>query len=137
MQKILYNTFIGFDKLQKKVIKMNRNRVVLHICDMDFPVATDNPIDYVKSLGESIDGKMREILSSNSRMTFAQAAVLTALEYADEAQKNTKGTSALREQLSAYLADSEDAKLNLELMRRENESLKAENNDLRKRLNEK
>lgn len=105
---------------------MKRNRVVLHICDQDFPIATDNTIAYVKELGEGIDSKMREILGSSKRVTFAQAAVLTALEYADTAQKAEKSIELLRSQISDYLADAEDSKLNFELVRKENEKLKAE-----------
>ncbi len=105
---------------------MKRNRVVLHICDQDFPIATDNTIAYVKELGEDIDSKMREILGASKRVTFAQAAVLAALEYADSAQKAEKSIELLRSQISDYLADAEDSKLNFELVRKENEKLKAE-----------
>ncbi len=105
---------------------MKRNRVVLHICGQDFPIATDSSIDEVRQLGLEIDGKMNEILSASKRVTFAQAAVLTALEYADNAKKSEKSIEALRSQLSGYLSDAEDSKLNFELVRKENEKLKAE-----------
>ncbi len=105
---------------------MKRNRVVLHICDQDFPIATDNSISYVQELGAGINEKMKEILSGSRRVTFAQAAVLTALEYADEAKKAEKSVDVLRSQMSGYLADTEDSKLNFELVRKENEKLKAE-----------
>ncbi len=105
---------------------MKRNRVVLHICGQDFPIATDNPIAQVKQLGDEIDSKMSEILSASKRVTFAQAAVLTALEYADSAKKSEKDIEVLRSQISGYLADAEDSKLNFEIVRKENEKLKAE-----------
>lgn len=105
---------------------MKRNRVVLHICGQDFPIATDNPIAQVKQLGDEIDSKMNEILSASKRVTFAQAAVLTALEYADSAKKSEKDIEVLRSQISGYLADAEDSKLNFEIVRKENEKLKAE-----------
>ncbi len=105
---------------------MVRNRVVLHICDQDFPIATDNSIAHVKQLGEEIDSKMRTLLSSSKRLTFAQAAILTALEYADNAKKAEQSMEALRSQLSGYLSDAEDSKLNFELVKKENEKLKAE-----------
>ena len=76
--------------------KMKRNRVVLHIYDQDFPIATDNSIDYVKALGKDLDSKMREILSASNRVTFAQAAVLAALDYADSAEKAEKSIQLLR-----------------------------------------
>ena len=105
---------------------MKRNRVVLHICGQDFPIATDNSIDYVKALGKDLDSKMREILSASNRVTFAQAAVLAALDYADSAEKAEKSIQLLRSQISDYLADAEDSKLNFELVRKENEKLKSE-----------
>lgn len=105
---------------------MKRNRVVLHICGQDFPIATDNSIAYVKQIGEDIDSKMREIQNSSKRVTFAQAAVLTALEYADNYKKSEQSIEALRSQISGYLSDAEDSKLNFELVRKENEKLKAE-----------
>ncbi len=105
---------------------MKRNRVVLHICEQDFPIATDNPIAYVKELGNELDAKMREILNGSKRVTFAQAAVLAALDYADSVKKAEKSVEVLRSQMSGYLADSEDSKLNFEIVRKENEKLKAE-----------
>lgn len=105
---------------------MKRNRVVLHICGQDFPIATDSSIDEVRLLGAEIDAKMSEILSASRRVTFAQAAVLAALDYADSVKKSEKSIEALRAQLSGYLSDAEDSKLNFELVRKENEKLKAE-----------
>ncbi len=105
---------------------MKRNRVVLHICGQDFPIATDSSIAHVRQLGEDINAKMSEILSASKRVTFAQAAILTALDYADIAKKNEQSIEALRSQLSGYLSDAEDSKLNFELVKKENEKLKAE-----------
>lgn len=105
---------------------MARNRVVLHICDMDFPVATDNPIDYVRLLGEEIDTKMREITSSSNRISVTQAAVLTALDFSDMYHRSGENVDEVRKQLADYLRDAEQAKMDLELMRRENENLKRE-----------
>lgn len=113
---------------------MKRNRVVLHICDMDFPVATDNPIDEVRALGVELDEKMREILKSSKRISITQAAILTALEYAEKSSKTGGNVDALRAQLSEYLQDSEESKLNLELAKRENAALKKENADLKSQL---
>lgn len=127
----MYNRIINSKKGR---FIMNRNRVVLHICDMDFPVATDNPIDEVKALGAEIDEKMREILKSNSRISVTQAAILTALEYGEQSSKSGGNVDALRAQLSEYLHDSEESKLNLELVKRENASLKREIANLKSQL---
>lgn len=110
------------------------NRVVLHICDMDMPVSTDNKIDYVRLLGGEIDAKMRDIVSSSNRISVTQAAILTALDFADMYHRSGENTDSLREQLAEYLADAEQAKMDLELMRRENESLKREIERLKGRL---
>ncbi|MBQ6625482.1 MAG: cell division protein ZapA [Clostridia bacterium] len=105
---------------------MGRNRVVLHICDMDFPVSTENSIDYVRVLGDEIDTKMKEILSSSTRVSVTQAAVLTALDFLDMYHKSGENMDSVRSQLAEYLADAEQAKMDLELIRRENDSLKRE-----------
>lgn len=107
------------------------NRVVLHICDMDLPVSTDNKIDYVKLLGTELDTKMREIMNSSSRISVTQAAILTALDFADLYHRSGENTDAMRQQLASYLADAEQAKMDLELTRRENEKLKRELERLR------
>lgn len=112
--------------MKREMKDMKRNRVVLHICGQDFPIATDNSIEEVRQLGAEIDGKMSEILAASKRVTFAQAAVLVALDYADNVKKSEKSFEALRAQLSGYLSDAEDSKLNFELVRKENEKLKAE-----------
>lgn len=113
---------------------MARNRVVLHICDMDLPIATDNPIEYVRLLGKEIDEKMNEIIGSSNRISVTQSAILTALDFADLYHKSGENTDTLREQLASYLSDAEEAKMNLELMRRENEALKRETEELRNQL---
>lgn len=113
---------------------MPRNRVVLHICDMDLPIASDNPIDYVRLLGDEINTKMNDILGGSKRVSVTQAAILTALDFADMYHKSGENTDKLRQQLSEYLSDSEEAKMSLELIRRENESLKREIDLLKNKL---
>ena len=62
-------------------------------------------------------------MSNNSRISVTQAAIVTALEFADEAKKCEITAENLRTQIQEYLEDAARARTDVEIMKRENERL--------------
>lgn len=107
---------------------MDKIRVKLHIGGIDYYINTDETLEYTVSLGEKIDKRMTEILRSNSLITANQAAVLTALEIADELEKANAVTDNFRTQISEYLDEAAKAKSERDYYKRELERYKTEVN---------
>ena len=105
---------------------MDKIRVKLHIGGIDYYINTDETLEYTVSLGEKIDKRMTEILRSNSLITANQAAVLTALEIADELEKANAVTDNFRTQISEYLDEAAKAKNERDYYKRELERYKTE-----------
>ena len=66
------------------------------------------------------------IMKANDRLSVTQAAILLALDYADECKKATETADRLREQIKDYLDDASNAKSKADLARHESENLRKE-----------
>lgn len=120
---------------------MAANKVKLTIMGTDYSVIAEDDVQYVQALGKDLDAKMEGIIKANNRLSVTQAAVLAALDYADESKKATATADRLREQIKDYLDDASSAKSkadvarhDMEKYKKELESLKSENARLRKEL---
>ena len=120
---------------------MAANKVRLTIVGADYSIIAEDDPRYVQLLGKELDAKMAGIMKVNNRLSVTQAAVLAALDYADESKKATSTADRLREQIKDYLDDASAAKSKADLARHDSEKskkevevLKAENEKLRKKL---
>ena len=120
---------------------MATNKVKLNIAGAQYSVLSEEDEKYVQLLGKELDTKMAGIMKVNNRLSVTQAAVLAALDYADESKKATATADRLREQIKDYLDDASAAKSKADLARHDSEKskkevelLKAENDRLRKEL---
>ena len=120
---------------------MAANKVRLTIVGADYSIIAEDDPRYVQLLGKEFDAKMAGIMKVNNRLSVTQAAVLAALDYADESKKATSTADRLREQIKDYLDDASAAKSKADLARHDSEKskkevevLKAENEKLRKKL---
>lgn len=66
---------------------MEKNRVVLKISGMEYSIKGHGTEEYLHRLGLYVDKKMTEILRNNNRLSTHMAAILTALNVADEMMK--------------------------------------------------
>ena len=62
-------------------------KIRLLIAGEEYNLSTDDDLDYVAALGAELDKKISTLMSSNTRISVTQAAIVTALEFADEAKK--------------------------------------------------
>jgi len=66
-----------------------KNRVTVNILGQNYVVRGKEPADYIQSLAIKVDEKMRQ-LGKDSTLSTTQAAILIALNFADECEKLRK-----------------------------------------------
>lgn len=120
---------------------MAANKVKMTIMGADYTVIAEDDVQYVQLLGKELDLKMDGIVKANRHLSVTQAAVLAALDYADESKKAIETADRLREQIKDYLDDASSAKSKADIARHETEkykkeveNLRAENERLRREL---
>ncbi len=105
---------------------MDMNKVKLDIRGVKYFINTDESVEYTEELGRRIDERMAQIIKSSSFITMTQAAVLVALEMADELAKSEKNVENFRSQIKDYLEDAAKAKSERDYYKRELDRIKAE-----------
>lgn len=103
---------------------MDRNKVKLHIGGAEYSVITEDDVKYVAELGKEVDRALAQVMKESPKASVTQAAVLTALSYADEYKKASFAADHLREQIKDYLDDASSAKSKADWARREAEKAK-------------
>jgi len=66
---------------------VNATRVEVHIADDKYVLKADLPAEYIKSLAKEVDDRIDELITRNPRLPLHKAAVLTAINLADELAK--------------------------------------------------
>ena len=102
------------------------NKVSFSVCGMNYHITTDESAEYTENLGKRIDERMSQILKKGSLITMTQAAILVALEMADELSKSEANVDNFRSQIKDYLEDSAKAKSERDYYKRELERYKTE-----------
>ena len=97
------------------------NHVVVTICGEDYTFVAEESAAYMQKVGSYVNDKMTEVLES-SKVGRTDAAVLTAVNIADELFKAQAAAEQLRGQIKAYLdeagkAQSEASELKREVFR--------------------
>ncbi len=105
---------------------MPSNRVKLEICGSSYVVSTTDTEEYLVGLAQRLDEDMRRMMMETPNASVTAAAVITALGYLDEAEKNAMGADNMRTQIQDYLEDAAKARLAAEEARREVERLRRE-----------
>ena len=89
----------------------------------------------ILNLADRLNLDMNELMSSSNSVSITTAAVMTALNYRDELEKASGSADNMRRQIKNYLEDAASAKMAAEELRRENDALRKQVDDLRRRLN--
>ena len=101
----------------------SKNKVVIRISGKDYTLVGVESDEYIQKVGLYIDKKMNEILIRNSTLSTSLAAVLTAINVADDFFKSRENVFLIRK-------EKEDMREELERLRSENTQLKEDNNGL-------
>lgn len=108
---------------------MEKNKVKLNIGGAEYAIITEEDVKYVRDLGREVDNALAQVMKQNPKTSTTQAAVLLALDYADEYKKASADADHLREQIKDYLDDAANAKTKADWARREAEKAKKELED--------
>lgn len=121
---------------------MAATKVKLYIAGVEYSIITEDDVKYVQELGRDLDRTLTKVMKESPRLSTTQAAVLTALNYADECKMASESADRLREQIKDYLDDASNAKSKadwarheLEEAKRQLEALTIENGRLKAELN--
>lgn len=114
---------------------MATSKVRLNICGSSYVVATSESEDYMQNLADRLNLDMNELMTASNSVSITTAAVMTALNYRDELEKASGSADNMRRQIKDYLEDAASAKMAAEELRRENNALRRQVDELRRRLN--
>ena len=94
------------------------NRVVVTICDQDYTLVAEESATYMQKVGSYVSQKMKDILDS-AHVGRTDAAVLTAVNLADELFKEQSASEQLRSQIKQYLDEAGKAQSQVSELKRE------------------
>lgn len=94
------------------------NRVVVTICGEDYTLVAEETAAYMQKVGSYVSEKMEEVLNS-TRVGRTDAAVLTAVNIADELFKAQTSAEQLRSQIKGYLDEAGKAQSQVSELKRE------------------
>lgn len=94
-----------------------KNKVVVTIAGQDYTMVAVEDEAYVRKCASHVDAQLREI--SGSRLSQADAAVLTAMNIADQYFKEQESAENLRRQIKDNLEEANRLKMELSEAKRE------------------
>ena len=94
------------------------NRVTVSICDEEYTLIAEEAPSYMQKVGAYVDGKLSELLET-AKIGRSDAAVLTAVNIADELFKEREATEALRAQVKDYVDEATKARNEASELKRE------------------
>ena len=94
-----------------------KNKVVVTIAGRDYTMVAVEDETYVRRCAAHVDAQLREI--SSSRLSQADAAVLTAMNIADQYLTEQEAAENLRRQLKEGLEEANRLKMELSEAKRE------------------
>ena len=94
------------------------NRVTMNICGEEYTLVAEESAAYMQKVGSLVDTKMTEVMTG-TRVGRTDAAVLAALNIADELYKTQEASENLRRQVKAYLDEAAQAKNEVSELKRQ------------------
>lgn len=116
------------------MIVLEKSRVRLNICGSDYILTSENSESYMRLVGEKVDEKLSGILAKSPQFSISMAAVLSSLEFCDEALKAQEKIGKLEAQIKDYIDEVAKIRESCENTEREKFKFKSEVNDLSLKL---
>lgn len=111
-----------------------KNKVVVRIAGKDYTLVGSESDEYIQKIGLYIDRKMVEILRMNSRLSTSMAAVLTAVNIADDLFKALESESQLKKENKKYQEELDRLKEENKTVTDQNMLLNSRNTNLQLEL---
>ncbi|MBE7008069.1 MAG: cell division protein ZapA [Ruminococcaceae bacterium] len=94
------------------------NRVTVSICGEEYTLVAEEAPSYMQKVGGYVDAKLSDLINV-AKVGRSDAAVLTAVNIADELFKEREASDGLRAQLKQYLDEANQAKNEVSELKRE------------------
>lgn len=95
-----------------------QNKLTVTIDDQSYTLVADQDPEYMKKVAQHVDAKVQE-LRAGGRVNAMDAAILAALNIADEYFKLQEDGVRLRSQIKGYVEEATDLKMQLSEAKRE------------------
>lgn len=83
-----------------------KNKTEVSVAGKKYNIVGFESADYIIRVAKHVDDKMRELMQGDKRLTAESAAILTALNVADDYFKAEDSAKSLREQVGEFLKSS-------------------------------
>lgn len=113
-----------------------KTRVRLKIVGSEFVVSADEDKDYIVKISKMVDEQIKALLRQGESMNIAMAAILAALNYCDELEKEKIITEELLRRTEASESLASRLSAEVERLRVENKELRDEKTGLHKLIDE-
>ena len=95
-----------------------KNKVTVTIAGREYTLVATEDAAYMEKVAAHVDAKVQEVLDG-ARVSTSDAAILAALNMADEYFKGQEASEALRGQIKGYLEEASALKLELSKAKQE------------------
>ena len=103
---------------------MENKKVEVKINNAEYVLLTNEPEEYVQRVALLVNKRMTQLLEGNRTLSTAMAAVLTAINIADDLLKSEEIQDNLRSELKRYMEDAGSSSEELAAKKLEVEKLK-------------
>ena len=102
-----------------------KNKVEVKIQGRQYTIVASEPDEYIYKIASYVDKKINEVSDMNSRLSMDMAAVLSAINIADEYYKSQKTEDSLRRQLLDYVEEARRSDEKIKMLEFEVSEIKA------------
>ena len=111
-----------------------KNKVQVRIAGKDYALVGTETDEYIQKIALYIDKKMNEIMKHNNKLSTSMAAVLTAVNIADDFFRSSSNEDKLKAQLETISNELKELRLNNKRLTEENTSLSQKSTSLQLEL---
>jgi len=112
----------------------SKNKVELRIAGKDYTIVGVEPEEYIQRVGLYIDKKMSDVMRANNKLSTSLAAVLTAINVADDLFKCRESEFNTKKELKKALEELESLRETKQRLMQENSTLNGLNTSLKLEL---
>jgi cell division protein ZapA len=111
-----------------------KNKVSLKIAGKEYTIVGSEPEEYIHKIGNYIDKKLSDIMRTSVKLNNNMAAVLTAINVADDFFKAREAENYFKDELLKLKRQVEDLRKENESHKGDLQSLKLQNKELHKAI---
>lgn len=94
-----------------------RNRVKVKILNQEYILLSPATPEHLERLAKLVEQRLHDLTSRDPRISITRAAVLTAMQFADQVLTNKAENTRLNEELAVCRSENEELKQELQQLR--------------------